>query len=75
MGFENGIVRFVQINEDRIRLIKVLKVHKDDIMKVRFSPNMDLVCVVSVTGDIFFLKIDETVLDNIIPFCFFETGK
>jgi len=52
-----------------------LKVHKDDIIKVKFSPNMDLVCVISVTGDIFFLKIDETVIDNITPFCFFETGK
>lgn len=35
---------------------------------------MNVVCVVSENGDIFFLSFDEVKLDNVTPFCFFETG-
>jgi len=56
-------------------LIKSLKVHKDEITHVKFSPELNVCSVIAKNGDIFFLQIDETVLDNIIPFCFFETGR
>ena len=75
MGFTNGIVRFVQVNSDRIRLIKSLKVHKEEVSHIKFSPLLNVICVVSASGDVFFLQVDETNLENITPFCFFQTGR
>ena len=54
-------------------MIKALKVHKDAIAHVKFSPLNNILCVISVTGDIFFLSFDEVKLGNITPYCFFET--
>ena len=63
----------MQVTSSNIRLIKSLKVHKDAISHVRFSPSHNIICVISITGDIFFLTFDEVKLGNITPYCFFET--
>jgi len=75
VGFANGIVRFLQVTNAGIRLIKSLKVHKEAISHLKFSPLNNIICVISVAGDIFFLSFDETKLGNVTPYCFFETQQ
>ena len=73
MGFANGIVRFLLLNEKGFFLLRALKVHPNGISHLRFSGDGRKVVIVSEVGDIFFLEVDAANLHNYEPFCLFET--
>lgn len=74
VGFEDGIIRFVGLEEKRFVLIKAFKVHKNPINKVKCNREGSIVVVTDIAGSMFFLSINDTSLNKITPYCIFETG-
>lgn len=74
-GFSDGIVRFLWLEPNgELKLLKAMKVHEDPVKFVRFSPNGELLAVISENGNLFFLKVDPRNPGEVYPFCLFETG-
>ncbi len=74
MGFSDGIVRFLLLNEKNFVLLKAFKVHKNGIIKVKANREGNVLAVADTAGSIFFISVSNTNLSDIKPFCLFETG-
>lgn len=74
VGFNDGIVRFVGLDDKSFVLIKAFKVHKMPIIKVKSNRDGTVVAVIDSVGSIFFLSLDNVTLNKITPYCLFETG-
>lgn len=75
VGFSDGIVRFVGLEEKRFALIKAFKVHKNPIIKIKCNREGNIVVVADSAGSIFYLALDSaSSLNKITPYCLFETG-
>jgi hypothetical protein len=74
VGFSDGIVRFVGLEEKKFALIKAFKAHKHQITKVKCNREGNIVVVADSVGSLFFLAIDDATLSKITPYCLFETG-
>lgn len=74
VGFSDGIVRFVGLEDKKFALIKAFKVHKNKITKVKCNREGNIVVAADTAGSLFFLAIDDTNLSKITPYCLFETG-
>lgn len=72
-GFDNGIVRWLMLNQDRLFLVKALKVHKTAISHIRLTNDGETIAFVAKNGDIFFLQQHPNDLQKFEPVCLFET--
>ena len=73
-GFEDGVVRFVGLDEKGFSLIRAFKVHKRPIKKVKCNRDGGIVVVCDTAGSLFFLSLDSAHLGKITPYCLLETG-
>ena len=58
VGYANGVVRWILLNQEGIFLLKAVKVHKSEISHLKCSPDGRIVAIVNVDGvikNIFFL--------------------
>ena len=74
VGFSDGIVRFVGLEEKKFTLIKAFKVHRHSITKVKCNREGNVVVVADNAGALFFLALDSAYLDRVKPYCLFETN-
>lgn len=74
VGFSDGIVRFLGLDQSSFKLIRAEKVHKNSIFKIKANREGSIVAVCDVQGSIFLLDLHASQLDNITPYCLFETG-
>ena len=74
MGYSDGVVRFVGLDEKRFTLINTYKVHKNPIVRVKCNREGNIVVVSDTSGASFFLSLDSVDLGKITPDCLFETG-
>ena len=58
IGYDNGIVRVVSINDRKIDLGVVFKAHDSPIMAVRYSPSQTMLVTSSIDGKIFFFEVN-----------------
>lgn len=72
-AFSDGLIRFLLINQTELTLIKAEKVHKNKIIRMKCSPDGAIVATVDKEGDIFFTALGSD-LQNVKPYCLFETG-
>ncbi|CAD8122108.1 unnamed protein product [Paramecium sonneborni] len=73
VGYSNGIVRFLLLNQDNFVLLNVQKVHPNPIQKIIVSSNTNYVAVLSNKGEIFFLKYSDSNIQDIQAYCLWET--
>ena len=57
-GFNNGIVRFLNLNTEGLEIMKAFKAHEDAIVGVKFSQDLKICVTASATGDVFFYEMD-----------------
>jgi hypothetical protein len=57
-GFNNGIVRILDITADGSDILKSFKAHDDAIAGVKFSKDLKMCCTASKTGDVSLFEID-----------------
>ena len=57
-GFDNGIVRFCNVNSEGVEIMKSFKAHDSAIVGVKFSADLKLCVTASVSGEIFFFDMD-----------------
>lgn len=74
VGFSDGMVRFLGIDEKNFTLIKAFKVHKNPIIKVKCNREGSIICVTDTAGSIFFISLDSIALNKIVPYCLYETA-
>lgn len=74
VGFSDGIVRFVGLEDKKFTLIKAFKVHKNPVVKVKSNRDGSIVVAADTAGSLFFLALDNVNLAKITPYCLFETG-
>ncbi len=74
IGFNDGLVRLLGLNQDSFYLVLTLKVHVHSIIKVKANRDNTVIVVVDALGNMFFLGVDSFSLNKITPFCLFETG-
>lgn len=74
VGFDDGIVRFIGLEEKKFTLVKAFKVHKTAIIRVKCNREGNVVVVADTAGSLFFLGLDSASLSKITPFCLYETG-
>ncbi len=74
VGFSDGIVRFLGLDQSSFKLIRAEKVHKNSIFKIKANREGSIVAVCDVQGSIFLLDLHASQLENITPYCLFETG-
>jgi cilia- and flagella-associated protein 44 len=74
VGFSDGIVRFVGLDEKKFTLIKAFKVHRNPIVKVKCNREGSVVVAADTSGALFFISLDSVSLSKITPYCLFETG-
>jgi WD40 repeat protein len=73
VGYTNGIVRFLLLNTEGFFLLKAMKVHPHAIQMIKVSKDGGFIAVISVAGDIFLLQTSPQNIQNIDPFCLYET--
>lgn len=71
VGFSDGIVRFLGLEQNNFKLIKALKVHKNSIIKIKANREGNVIAIIDTAGSIFFIYLDNISLDKIIPYCLF----
>ena len=57
-GFDNGIVRFCQVNSEGVEIMKAFKAHDESIIGVKFSADLKMCVTASTGGEIFFFEMD-----------------
>jgi WD40 repeat protein len=57
-GFDNGIVRFMNVNTDGLEIMKAFKAHANAIVGVRYSQDLKICVTADVSGDVFFYEMD-----------------
>jgi len=58
VGFDNGIVRFLNISAEGIEVMKAFKAHEDAIVGIEYSADLKMLCTASSKGDVFFFNMD-----------------
>lgn len=57
-GFDNGLVRILNISADGLVILKAFKAHADAIVGAKYSKDLKTFVTASSTGDVFFFDID-----------------
>lgn len=69
-GFDNGLVRILQMTVDGMQILKAFKAHDDPITIMRYSADMKMFVTGSSKGDVFFFECDGTQdLQRYEPLC------
>lgn len=57
-GFNNGIVRILNVSTNGLEIMKAFKAHEDAIIGIQFSEDLKMCVTGSVTGHVFFFDMD-----------------
>lgn len=57
MGFNNGIVRALMLGSNDFTILKAFKAHDDKIVKIKYSPDQEMLVTASQKGELFFFEI------------------
>jgi WD40 repeat protein len=72
-GFDNGIVRILNLQAEGIDIMKAFKAHDDPIVGIQHSVDLTLLVTASTQGDIFFFEMDgERDCQLFEPLCTFK---
>ena len=74
VGFSDGIVRFLFLNDTGFQLVQAFKVHKNKIIKIKSNREGTIIVVADTAGSLFFISLESPVISKIVPYCLFETG-
>lgn len=74
IGFSDGLLRFVILNQSSIELVKVFKIHRRKITHIKSSPDGVTLAVIDESGDIFLCSLNSSKIQDIAPYCLYETG-
>ena len=74
VGFSDGLVRFLILNQSGIELVKVFKILKKRIVHLKCSPDGATLVVIDESGDIFLCSLNSSKIQDIVPYCLYETG-
>jgi hypothetical protein len=69
LGFSDGIIRLVVINQNELTLIKADKVLKRKIILMKCSPDGATLSAMDDGGDLFFLSLNPLDLQDMKPYC------
>jgi WD40 repeat protein len=69
VGFSDGIIRLVVINQNELTLIKADKVLKRKIILMKCSPDGATLSAMDDGGDLFFLSLNPLDLQDMKPYC------
>eukprot|EP00163_Fabomonas_tropica_P003294 TRINITY_DN1277_c0_g1_i2.p1 TRINITY_DN1277_c0_g1~~TRINITY_DN1277_c0_g1_i2.p1 ORF type:complete len:1610 (+),score=529.40 TRINITY_DN1277_c0_g1_i2:771-5600(+) len=58
-GFENGVVRVLNVTKKELVLTSVFKPHTDTITAMAYSPDGTILCTVSADKNVFFLNVQK----------------
>ncbi len=71
-GFDNGIVRILLVSSDNFVILKAFKAHDSKVVRVKYSPDNQMLVTASEDGDIFFFGIDTANLQRYEPLCLIQ---
>lgn len=74
VAFSDGIIRLIVINQNELTLIKAEKILKRRIVLMKCSPDGATLSVIDEGGDLFFVSLSASDLQDMKPYCLHETG-
>jgi len=68
-GFDNGVVRVLQINRNEFQILNTFKAHDVPISKVKFSNDSMMLVSGAVDGTLFFFELEPDNMQSYDPLC------
>ena len=74
VGFSDGLLRVLLLAEKELQLVKVFKLLKRRIIHLKCSSDGGTLAAIDDSGDIFLCSLNTNRIQDIVPYCLYETG-